>query len=209
MNEAANFIRLLARSDTERAVGVMSSAFRNDPLWQYLVPDDGRRAILLKKFFSVMLGLAISNNQAYGISEPLNGISIGSAPTQNKTKLPITTVVDAAKLLFIPFLISFFRSLRIFTRFEAMQKKYAPKPHYYLTSIGVLPEFQGQGLASTLIRPFLKRADEEHVSVYTETMTPSNVPLYNHYGFQSMEEFKVPKTDLRIWALYRPNKISL
>lgn len=53
---------------------------------------------------------------------------------------------------------------------------------------------QGRGVASRLIRPFLDRADSEHVGAYTETMTPSNVPLYEHFGFRCQEAYAVPKT---------------
>ena len=87
-----------------------------------------------------------------------------------------------------------------------MQKKYAPKPHYYLSTISVLPESQGRGLASKLIRSFLEKTDEQSVGTYTETMTPSNVGLYEHYGFQCMEQHRVPRTDLSIWALFRHTK---
>ncbi|MBZ0285130.1 MAG: GNAT family N-acetyltransferase [Anaerolineae bacterium] len=84
-----------------------------------------------------------------------------------------------------------------------MQKQYAPEPHYYLNTIAVLPEAQGKGLASQLIKPFLANADAEGVSVYTETMTPANVGLYEHYGFRVMEQYHVPQTDLSIWSFYR------
>ena len=96
------------------------------------------------------------------------------------------------------------RSARnIFAQFERMQKIYAPEPHYYLQSIGVRPGFQGQGLASGLVRPFLDEADSRGISSYTETMTPSNVGLYEHFGFTSVEQYAVPGTELNIWAFYR------
>jgi GNAT superfamily N-acetyltransferase len=85
-----------------------------------------------------------------------------------------------------------------------MQQQYALEPHYYLNTIGVVREAQGKGRASQLIKPVLAEADEQAISVYTETMTPSNVPLYEHYGFVCREEYDVPNTDLKIWALYRP-----
>lgn len=47
------------------------------------------------------------------------------------------------------------------------------------------------------------KADAEGVSVYTETMTPANVGLYEHYGFRVMEQYRVPQTDLSIWSFYR------
>ena len=85
-----------------------------------------------------------------------------------------------------------------------MHKKYADEPHFYLDYIGVLASARGKGLSSKLIRPFLEMADSQKVIAYTETVTPSNVPLYEHFGFQCMEESPVVGTGITIYALRRP-----
>jgi GNAT superfamily N-acetyltransferase len=81
-----------------------------------------------------------------------------------------------------------------------MHKQYAPMPQYYLTTIGVRPEAQGKGVASKLIKPFIAQAEREGCPVYTETITPQNVSLYQHYGFKVMEQYSVPRTDLNLWS---------
>ena len=53
------------------------------------------------------------------------------------------------------------------------------------------------------MRPFLDEADSRGISSYTETMTPSNVGLYEHFGFTCVEQYAVPGTELNIWAFYR------
>lgn len=85
-----------------------------------------------------------------------------------------------------------------------MHKKYAHEPHFYLDNIGVLPSARGQGLSSKLIRPFLERADSQKTIAYTDTVTRSNVALYEHFGFQCVEESAVSGTGLTVWALRRP-----
>jgi len=107
------------------------------------------------------------------------------------------------RLLLSPTALLFLRAGSIFARFDQMQKQYAPGPHYYLNTIAVLPDQQGKGLASALMRPILEKADQLRVGVYTETMTPANVGLYEYYGFKCVEQYRVPKTDLSIWAFYR------
>jgi ribosomal protein S18 acetylase RimI-like enzyme len=183
---------------------VQSSAFQNDPLWQYLIPNPEKRANMLPKFFRVFLKASIRCGQAYGISDPVEGVAIWCAPNQRRFEFSGVFIASLPRLVFGGFLFPFLKALKVFSRIEAMQRKCAPKPHYYLNTLAVLPESQGKGLASKLVRPFLEKADEESVGVYVETMAPSNVVLYEHYGFQRREQCYVPKTEVRIWALYRP-----
>jgi ribosomal protein S18 acetylase RimI-like enzyme len=87
-----------------------------------------------------------------------------------------------------------------------MRKTYAPGPHLYLQTIGIRPEAQGQGLASRLIRPFLAEADRRGLPCYTETVTPENVGLYEHYGFRVVEMRHLPGLGLTLWGFYRPKE---
>ena len=76
--------------------------------------------------------------------------------------------------------------------------------HFYLDNIGVLPEAHGQGLASKRIGPFVEMADSQKVIVYTDTVTATNVPIYEHFGFVSMETSVIRRTGITVWALRRP-----
>lgn len=53
-------------------------------------------------------------------------------------------------------------------------------------------------------RKLTAEADARGLPTYTETMTPANVGLYAHYGFQVMEAYRIPNTDLMQWAFLRP-----
>ncbi|MBC7813928.1 MAG: GNAT family N-acetyltransferase [Burkholderiales bacterium] len=202
MNLDTNELRLLSKSDVDRAAEIMARAFYRDPLWDYIMPDEHKQAAQLAKTFRVFMTASIRNGQTYGAGDPIEGVAVWSAPNQ-KDGFAGLMGAGFLRLLFSPVALGFLKAGSMFGRAEAMQKLYAPEPHFYLNAIGVLPEAQGKGLASKLIRPFLARADAQGVSTYTETMTTSNVPLYEHYGFQCMEDYRVPKTELHLWALYR------
>ena len=60
----SNQFRLLTLADLKRAVYVLTEAFQNDQLWQYLVPDINRRRYVLEIFHSVFLKLNINNFKA-------------------------------------------------------------------------------------------------------------------------------------------------
>jgi ribosomal protein S18 acetylase RimI-like enzyme len=185
---------------------VQARAFQNDPLWRYLLPDINARQVVLESFFKVFLKFSIANFKAYGVSKPVDGVAVWSSPNQEGMSLSGVFGTDLLKLVSSRMFFSFFKAYRVFSRFEKMHRKCAPQPHYYLEAIAVIPESQSKGFASRLIRPLLEKAEKEMVGAYTETVTASNVGLYEHFGFQCVEEVKMPNTDLTLWALYRPSQ---
>lgn len=195
--------RLLDFEDLELGVKIMSKAFYNDPLWVYLLPDEVRRKKVLKKFFEILLSVGILNNQVYGVSNPLKGVVIWEKP-DSTFNFPWKIIISSIGF-FIRNIVTFIRAWPVFKKFSSMQKRNAPGKHYYLISIGISPEFQGKGLASILIRPFLDEALLNGYGVYTETLTPENVPIYGHYGFKVVEKFSFPEKKLDLWAFYLDN----
>jgi N-acetylglutamate synthase-like GNAT family acetyltransferase len=89
---------------------------------------------------------------------------------------------------------------------EARHKQVAPAKHWFLDSIGVLPQCQGQGYAGKLIRAMLGRTDKEKIPVYLDTMDEVDVWRYEHFGFKIVEKAAVPKTSLNNWSMLRETK---
>lgn len=201
--------RRLAPADAGAAAEVLARAFVNDPLWLYLFPDATQRAALVRQAFRTFAPGFVADLVALGVGAPLEGVAVWSPPDQAPPRLDALLSANMLALVFSPFLGALPRVAPIFSRFEALQRRYAPEPHYYLNTIGVLPQAQGRGRASALIRPVLDQADARGLTAYTETMTPENVPLYQHYGFVVRAEEAIPGTGLRIWALQRPRLAAI
>lgn len=195
--------RLLTPADRDSVIDVMSRAFADDPLWVFLVPEPKKRLHYLRKTYRALFSDSLQNDQTYGVGDPLAGVMVWARADEKKT-FASPWNFDYLRLLVSPFIFSFVKAFPIFAQFEAMQNRYAPEPHDYLNTIGVAPEAQGTRVGSALMRPFLTDADARSVPVYTETMTPENVPLYEHLGFKIKQHYRVPKTPLSIWALKRP-----
>jgi ribosomal protein S18 acetylase RimI-like enzyme len=201
-----NHLRLLSIADLGRATEIASRAFYNFPLWRYLLKDDAKRAQLLTKFYRAFLAYGIHRGQVYGVSNPIEEVAMWSLPGHQKVAFRGLVNVAFLQLFFSSSLIPALKSVRIFSKFEPMQKRYAPEPHFQLRSVAVTPDSQGKGLASKLIKHFLAQADEHAMSVYTETTAISNVGFYEHYGFECKEQLPIEGTGLSISALYRPAK---
>jgi GNAT superfamily N-acetyltransferase len=194
---------LLDAADLESASDVMARAFFDDPPWVFLYPEPETRRRILARFFPALIAAGIVSRQIYRAGSPVSGVALWRFPGQHATRIDRTALWNLLRLAGTSFLLAAVRARGIFTQFYRMHGRYAPDPHYYLRTIGVAPEVQGQGLASRLIRPFLAQAEARGMAAYTETMTPANVSLYEHFGFHVMECYAVPDTDLRIWSFYR------
>ncbi|MGL4648428.1 MAG: GNAT family N-acetyltransferase [Caldilineaceae bacterium] len=196
--------RLLTPADADRAAEVLGRAFLDDPLNLYLYPDAAKRAARTPALYAFFARLGLGEGLAHGAGEPLASVAVWNAPGVSGMGFRALLRARPWRLVFSPFLLSAARVLPVFSQFDRMQKQYAPEPHVYLQTIGTLPEAQGKGYGSALLRTMIAEADAARLPIYTETMTPSNVPLYEHFGFVVREEYVVPNTKLRIWCFTRP-----
>ena len=196
--------RLLAVSEVEQSARVISQAFVDDPLCSFMLPFRRTRTKTLYKFFCALGEVSIKNNRGYGVGEPLQGVAFWKFPDQESMSISVKSLGQYIPLLFTFYPIGYFRARAVLKQIDALHEKYAAEPHFYLDNIGVLPSARGRGLSSKLIRPFLEMADSQKIIAYTDTESRSNVALYEHFGFQCVEESVVPGTGLTVWALRRP-----
>ena len=79
---------------------------------------------------------------------------------------------------------------------------------WYLSIVGLLPEFQGQGRGSGLIEDVLKKTDDLGVETYLETFTPRNMTFYQRFGYKTVSSFDEPTTEARYWLMIRQPQIN-
>ena len=91
----------------------------------------------------------------------------------------------------------------IMTHNEKSRTKNAPADHIYIMFLGVNPVFQKQGHARKLINQAILRSEEEHLPLYLETFKPINEVIYHRFGFQTMEKYPIPKSDLTLFSMLR------
>lgn len=199
-----NNYRVLTAEDVEQAADVISQSFINDPLASYMLLQKRTRQRTLDKFFRAYGAVSIKNNRVYGVGDPLQGVAYWKAPNQENMSISVKSILKLVPLLFTGYPLGYIRARAILGRIDELHKKYGNEPHFYLDNIGVLPSAQGRGVASKLIRPALKMADAQKVIVYTDTVTQSNVPFYEHFGFQCVEKCSFPDAKITVWALRRP-----
>jgi hypothetical protein len=195
--------RILTLADVEPAAKVVSQAFVDDPLTSFMLPFRATRVRTLLKFFRVYGEINIKNGRGYGVGEPLQGVTFWKSPQQDSLSVSVKSLGKFLPLLLTMYPIGYLRAKPILTEIERLHQKHAEGPHFYLDNLAVLPTARSQGLSSRLIRPFLELADVQQVIAYTDTVTKSNVPLYEHFGFQCVEASAVNGTGITVYALRR------
>jgi ribosomal protein S18 acetylase RimI-like enzyme len=95
------------------------------------------------------------------------------------------------------------RLLSFSAKVDSLHKKHAPCPHYYLFFIGVDPVYQKKRVASRLITPMLSWLDLQKLPCYLNTQNEKNIGLYEHYGFQVIEQQILPDSGIVHTAMLR------
>jgi len=88
---------------------------------------------------------------------------------------------------------------------NAIEARHPHERHYYLSVIGILPEWQGRGFGSALLRPILERCDRDGLPAYSQASSPRNRALYERHGFVVVEEMRVSESP-PLWRMWREVK---
>lgn len=180
----------------------LSRAFRDEPNFTYIIPDDNRRKTILKWFFGAFVArLGIQYGQVY-VPENRAGGAVWSKPGKS-VKVPGAI---KAGLLKMPLYLRFDemkRSMGLSKYVEQIRNEYAPESHWCLMALGVDPALQGMGMGSLLMNPVLSLADSECTGCYLETFSLKSRKFYKKFGFRVIEEHQVQEAGPVFWSMSR------
>ena len=194
-------VRLLP-SQRKRAAGLLAEAFQDDPVYRFIIPDDGRRARVLPLLFRRVLCYGHLYGEIY-TTRRIDGVACWLPP--GGTELTIGRIVRTG-MPFLPLRCGWapFRRMRdVLAYGDELHENYARTPHWYLWAIGVNGSSRGRGIGGLVMQPVLTSASTAGLSCYLETHNEANVPFYLKHGFKVMCESKIPKRGLRVWAMLR------
>lgn len=179
-------IKAMGPEHLEEALTLLVSAFQDRPFYQYLAPDPVERREFLTLNFRGRLehSLGVSDVELAFQDRRLMGIAVWAPPVNAPP--PEDHSLEEAFSVFSPGLqerfFSFFRIL-IAARDQAIRQ-----PYWSLAPIAVLPEAQGTGIASALIRKKLREIDATGTACFLGTQDAVNLDIYARYGFQKVRE---------------------
>lgn len=85
--------------------------------------------------------------------------------------------------------------------FAHLERIHPIEPHWYLATLGVVPDARSRGVGSSLLRCLLGRADRDALPCYLETDRAENLAFYEAAGFAVERESRI--LGVRVWHMWR------
>lgn len=199
MSRSTNIIPAVATcDDIDTLAHVLTRAFSDDPVAQWFVRQDERREERSVRLFRWFLNDAVPHGLTYTTPDR-TGAALWIPP--NQWQMPIwRQLILLSELVAVTGVRNMPSRILGVDRFQRLHPK---KPHYYLVSLGVEPEHQGQGIGSALMKPVLDVCDSTGIPAYLETSKERNIPLYERHGFRLTGEVWVSREGPIQWLMWR------
>jgi len=178
-------------SDADRPALARSlvAAFMDDPVTTWASPRLDLRPRVLRHFFDALLAAKIP--QGFVHCDPdRSGAALWAPPGgwRMTTRQELRIVGSFSNPRLWP------RGPLVGWGLHGVERRHPPEPpHFYLATLGVSPEAQGQGLGSRLLKPVLDLCDAEGVPAYLESSKQSNIAFYARHGFRVTGEIRLPR----------------
>jgi ribosomal protein S18 acetylase RimI-like enzyme len=189
-------VRRATPGDAAAISRTLASAFRDDPVFGWCIPDPGKRDRHLTAWFRVVVDALLDHEETYCTRDSAGAalwVPAGVAPmTEEQGDLlgAVTARIGDEELA---------RSAALS---EVMEAHHPHDPHLYLWFVGVHESRQGQGWGGRLLQSRLARADEQAVPSYLEATSGRNRSLYERHGFEVVGELSVEGSP-PLWQMWR------
>ena len=203
MPELKGDIVRLSKHQLGQACEMLSRAFFDDPKLLHLIPDLAAKKELSRYLFEFELQYGMNYGDVYTTSPAIEGLAVWLPSA--KSEITFWRAFRSGGMMLQKQLgKTVMDSLMSFSaKVDSLHKKHAPCPHYYLFFIGVDPVYQKKRVASRLITPMLSWLDLQKLPCYLNTQNEKNIGLYEHYGFQVIEQQILPDSGIVHTAMLR------
>lgn len=193
---------IVSAQEIKRLADVAMSAYENYPLHNWFSGgkyDKKASKIIMEISIKTMIDSGI----IYADSPDLNGFAIWMPPHFSGSKTLPFFLKGGIKLILNSGLGIIEKLLKYENYAMGLKKKYTNHNDWYLYNLSVSKNSQNKGIASKLLYPMLEFCDSNKQICYLETNKDTNVPLYEHFGFELLEEGLIPDTDLKHYAMIK------
>ncbi len=192
----------LSRADKSDAVEVLALAFHKYPLMRYVLKEAGAA---YDEHLRALIGFFVESRLTrdwplLGVKEGgmLAAVAAANSPGKKPRPKELQEVHERMTRLIGP------EATERLEEFERVTDGFVPDtPYYYLGMIGVRPGLQRAGLARMLLEHLhaMSEADPVSTGVCLSTELPSNVPLYEHFGYRILGDADVG--EIHTWGMFR------
>jgi GNAT superfamily N-acetyltransferase len=174
----------------------LARAFSDDPIMQWLFPDERGRLGKIERFFKIRVAQLMAQDEVWTTPE-LDGAAVWAQPGRWQTTIRQT-------LQFAPMFPMMGRRLpRALRGIGVIESHHPEEPeHWYLNILGTDPDSQGNGVGTRLLAPILEGCDRDRIPAYLESSKERNLDYYARFGFRVVEELRLPKGP-PVWPMWR------
>jgi len=200
----------LKRNQVKLAAKLLARAFENNPVCLAFFPDPTKRVKQNYHLMKNSIRYCMRFGEVYTTSPKLEGIALWQLEDSREEQQdkPISLSINWFNFVLA---VALGKSLeKVRSVYDYVYKTHftlVPSRHWYFFVIGVDPNFQGKGFASSLIKPMLARIDKEQLGCYLDTNNEKNVGLYQHFGFKVLKKYQIPGTNVINWSMSRENPL--
>jgi GNAT superfamily N-acetyltransferase len=185
--------------DREQVVAALTAAFMDDPVTNWATPTDRHRPPVLRHFFGCYFDFHAGGGTVH-VDPERRGAAVWALPGNWRTSAGQDLRI--ARAFAHPR--HWLRAPRVASGLLGLERDHPPQPeHFYLASLGVVPEAQGRGLGSRLMEPVLKICDSDGIPAYLESSKQSNIAFYARHGFRVTDELKLSRRGPTMWPMWR------
>ncbi|HXY66416.1 MAG TPA: GNAT family N-acetyltransferase [Mycobacterium sp.] len=192
------------KTDISELSHVLGRAFYDDPVSEWIMPDDRTRAANLRRFFATVTRhhhLAGGGVEVASDRSTIGAAALWDPPGRWKQSSRVQLMMLPSFILGFGFRLSVGRKLG--DLLNRMKQQHPEEPHWYLAVIGSHTSVRGKGYGQALMRSRLDRVDAEHAPAYLESSKPENVPYYQRFGFEVSGEIVLPGGGPTLWPMWR------
>lgn len=195
----------LDSAQRDRATETLAQAFRNDPTYIYICPDEAERVRVSRGLFDTLIRVTPVYGEVWTTSA-VSGVACWLAPGNAEIgfRQMLRTGFALARAMMRFTGDARRRAMGVIGHMDELHRRKLAGPHWYLWALGVEPAAQGQGIGGSLLRPVLARADTEGLPCNLETETEHNVAFYRKHGFEVLTAEAVPGPGIMLWTMARP-----
>lgn len=200
-------LHIISKSEIDKLADVAMDAYENYPLHNWFCGGT-YNSFISKIIMKISLKTMLNNGVIYADSPELNGFAIWLPPPFSGNKTLPFLFNGGIELILKSGLGIIAKLLKYENYAMGLKKKYTNHEDWYLFNLSVAKKSQNHGIASKLLRPMLELCDSNQFVCYLETNKESNVPMYEHFGFELAEQGKIAGTDVNHYAMVRKNRIK-
>jgi ribosomal protein S18 acetylase RimI-like enzyme len=198
----------------QSVASVMSDSFMEDPMNRSQLEGIRNPVRLLKTHSLLHTKHAVNNNSLFILENEPRAFLIGF---DSKDEKPFREKVLMVKIMLQTiFSLSIMDLRKILANMRKngqvlsfnWHREFVKGRHYRIKIIAIEKALRGNGAFRKLITPAIDYADKERIPMVLETHNPSNIGLYEHFGFNLVKTIRSDETPVEQYCMIRETYLS-